>query len=156
MECSGLSRRAFLGRASGFASLAAAAASAGCRPTTPAPAAPMGDLTALSATAAVAAMRNDDITAEAYATALIDRAERMRHLNAFRVLNRDRVLAAARAADKARASGAALGLLHGLPIPVKDSVNTAEYPTSNGARLLEHFRPKADAAVLGPLLAQGG
>jgi len=38
---------------------------------------------------------------------------------------------------------------------VKDSVNTAAYPTSNGARALEHFRPKTDAPVLGPLLAQG-
>jgi mandelamide amidase len=113
------------------------------------------DLIALSATAAVAAMRNGDITAESYAAALLDRAERLEHLNAFRVLSRDLVLAAARAADKARAAGGQLGLLHGLPIPVKDSVNTVAYPTSNGSRVLEHFRPRADAAVLGPLVAQG-
>jgi Asp-tRNA(Asn)/Glu-tRNA(Gln) amidotransferase A subunit family amidase len=48
------------------------------------------------------------------------------------------VLASARAADKARTAGGRLGLLHGLPIPVKDSVNTVAYPTSNGTRLLEH------------------
>ena len=155
MDFRAVSRRAFLGHASSLATLAAAAASASCRPTPPVPVSPIGELTALSATAAVAAMKDGDITAEAYAMALVDRAERLQHLNAFRVLNRDMVFSAARSADKARASGARLGLLHGLPIPVKDSVDTVAYPTSNGSRVLEHFRPKADAAVLGPLLAQG-
>jgi indoleacetamide hydrolase len=64
-------------------------------------------------------------------------------------------LQAAQAADKARASGATLGLLHGLPIPVKDSVNTKSLPTSNGTRALRDFKPKDDAAVLKPLFAQG-
>ena len=146
-----LTRRAFLGHASAIATLAAA-----CREAPPAPTGPgADDLTALSAAAAVTAMRSGDVTAEAYATALLARAERWQHLNAFRAMDRDAVLAAARAADTARASGTRPGLLHGLPIPVKDSVNTVAYPTSNGARLLEHFRPKADATVLGPLLAQG-
>ena len=63
------------------------------------------------------------------------------------------VLAAARAADKARASGTALGLLHGLPIPVKDSVNTKALPTSNGTRALRNFMAKDDASVLKPLFA---
>ena len=156
MMFTSLSRRAFLAHASSLATLAAAAGSAGCRTTPPTALAPgTNELTALSATAAVAAMRNGDITAEAYATALLDRAERLRRLNAFRVMDRDAVLAAARAADKARAAGVQAGLLHGLPIPVKDSVNTAAYTTSNGARALEHFRPKADAPVLGLLVAQG-
>lgn len=145
-----LSRRTFLTQTS------LAAALAGCqRQSAPGVSSGSGDLAALSATAAIAAMRRGDVTAEAYATALLARAERWRHLNAFRVLDRDAVLAAARAADETRAAGARPGLLHGLPLPVKDSVNTVAYATSNGARALEHVRPKADAAVLGPLLAQG-
>jgi Asp-tRNA(Asn)/Glu-tRNA(Gln) amidotransferase A subunit family amidase len=64
-------------------------------------------------------------------------------------------LEAARAADKARAAGATLGMLHGLPIPVKDSVNTKDLPTSNGTRALRDFKAKDDAAVLKPLFAQG-
>ena len=56
----------------------------------------------------------------------------------------------------ARASGAALGALHGLPIPVKDSVNTARYATSNGTAILRDFRPTADARVLRPLMDAGG
>ena len=96
-------------------------------------------------------MRKGEIKAEDYAQALLDRAQSLERLNAFRTLDREKVLEAARAADKARASGAALGALHGLPIPVKDSVNTKSVPTSNGTRALQDFKPQADAAVLKPL-----
>jgi indoleacetamide hydrolase len=109
----------------------------------------------LSATAAVEAMRNGAMKAEDYALALLDRAEELDNLNAFRVLNREMVLEAARAADKARASGAELGILHGLPIPVKDSVNTKALPTSQGTRSLRDFKPKNDATLLERLFAQG-
>jgi indoleacetamide hydrolase len=109
----------------------------------------------LSATAAVAAIRNGDIKAEDYARALLDRAQQLASLNAFRTLDREMVLEAARNADRQRTSGAQLGMLHGLPMPVKDSVNTKVLPTSNGTRALANFKPKDDAAVLKPLFSQG-
>jgi Asp-tRNA(Asn)/Glu-tRNA(Gln) amidotransferase A subunit family amidase len=112
-------------------------------------------LTDLGAVNAVAAMRNGDIKAEDYARALLDRAAALQGLNAFRMLDPQRVLESARAADQKRASGAPLGSLHGLPVPVKDSVNTKALPTSNGTRALKDFRPKEDAAILKPLFAQG-
>jgi mandelamide amidase len=113
------------------------------------------DLTELSAADAVAAMARGDIKAEDYARALLDKAQRLQALNAFRVIEPDTVLEAARAADSRRASGAPLGALHGLPIPVKDSVNTARYTTANGTALLRDFRPTSDAGVLRPLLDAG-
>jgi Asp-tRNA(Asn)/Glu-tRNA(Gln) amidotransferase A subunit family amidase len=73
-------------------------------------------MTELSASAAVEAMRNGDIQAEDYARALLDKAQELDSLNAFRTLNREMVLKAAAAADKARALGSMLGMLHGLPI----------------------------------------
>jgi mandelamide amidase len=109
----------------------------------------------LSAATAVAAIRNGDIKAEDYARALLDRAEQLASLNAFRSLDPETVLEAARNADKQRASGAQLGMLHGLPIPVKDSINTKTLPTSNGTRALAEFKPKDDAAVLTLLFAHG-
>ncbi len=112
-------------------------------------------LVELTATEAIAAMRRGEVAAESYATALLARAKQCADLNAFRTLEPDRVLEAARAADRQRAAGAALGPMHGLPVPVKDSVNTADYPTSNGTRALRDFRPKADADVLKPLRAAG-
>src|SRR6516162_6996585 len=112
-------------------------------------------MTELTATSAVQAMRNGEMKAEDYARALLDRAQAVANLNAFRTLDRDMVLQAAQSADKARSAGRPLGMLHGLPIPVKDSVNTKDLPTSNGTRALRDFKAKDDAAVLKPLFAQG-
>jgi indoleacetamide hydrolase len=109
----------------------------------------------LSATAATLAIRDGNIKAEDYARALLDRAQQLASFNAFRILDREVVLEAARNADRQRASGSQLGMLHGLPIPVKDSINTKSLPTSNGTRALANFKPKDDAAVLKPLFAQG-
>jgi mandelamide amidase len=112
-------------------------------------------LTDLSATDAVAAMRQGEMTAEAYATALLDRCEAGKHLNAFISLEPERVLQAARAADTKRATGAALTTLHGLPIPVKDSVNTKEYPTTGGTTALKDFYPADDATLVRKLKDAG-
>ena len=153
MSCR-LSRRDFLLRTSAAFAAGSPALSLACRTGIPRSSLP-GDLTTLSAAAAVAAMTRGDLKAEDYARALLDRAARLQSLNAFRVLVPETVLEAARAADKARASGSPMGRLHGLPIPVKDSVNTVAYPTSNGTAALRDFRPKANASVLTPLLAAG-
>jgi Asp-tRNA(Asn)/Glu-tRNA(Gln) amidotransferase A subunit family amidase len=109
----------------------------------------------LSATEAVDAMRHGDLLAADYATALLDRCERSKDLNAFITLEPERVLEAARAADRFRASGAELGPLHGLPIPVKDSVNTADYPTTAGTRALRNFYPAQNAELVERLLKAG-
>ncbi|UCH46422.1 MAG: amidase [Betaproteobacteria bacterium] len=114
------------------------------------------ELTELSAVAAVTAMRNGDIKSEDYAGALVDRAQSLESLNAFITLDREAVLEAARNADSKRAGGGATGALHGLPIPVKDSVNTRELRTTNGTGALRNFRPSEDAKVLDPLFSQGG
>ncbi len=112
-------------------------------------------LTDLSAIEAVAAMRRGDISAEAYANALLARAAQCKALNAFITLEPDRVLEAARNADRARTRGAPLGALHGLPIPVKDSVNTKDMPTTGGTAALRNFRPSADAPVVATLRNAG-
>lgn len=109
----------------------------------------------LGAVQAVAAMQRGDITAEAYATILLTQAERWSSLNAFRTLDRDVVLNAARTLDTARKRGKTLGRLHGLPIPVKDSINTSSLPTSNGTLSLKDFKPKADADIIKLLMNEG-
>jgi mandelamide amidase len=109
----------------------------------------------LSATEAVAAMRRGDLAAEDYAAALLERCERGESLNAFISLQPERVLEAARASDRLRASGAELGPLHGLPIPIKDSVNTKDYPTTGGTRALQEFYPARDAELVDRLVRAG-
>ena len=115
----------------------------------------MDSLLELSALSAVAAMRRGELTAERYAAALLARCEAARSLNAFISLEPAQVLEAARARDLKRAAGAPLGLLHGLPIPVKDSLNTRDYPTTAGTPALRHFRPQADAPVVASLVEAG-
>jgi mandelamide amidase len=112
-------------------------------------------LTHLSATEAVSAMRDGDLRAEDYVQALLDRARELEHLNAFRTLDPAVVLDDAREADRHRSQGRALGALHGLPIPIKDSINTRALPTSQGTAGLRRFQPKRDAAIVQRLVDQG-
>src|ERR1700724_1976362 len=112
-------------------------------------------LNELSACDAVRRMVRGELTAEHYAGALLARCESQRALNAFITLEPERVLEAARARDQERRSGAKLGPLFGLPIPVKDSVNTRDYPTTGGTPALRHFRPAQDAPVVASLKGAG-
>jgi len=147
------SRREFIGAAFG----AAVASAVGCRSQgpTPAPTVNSAELLELSAGDAVATLARGDITAEQYASALLAQCERGKPLNAFITLEKEEVLEAARAADRLRSSGAKLGPLHGLPIPVKDSVNTKDYPTTGGTPALRGFLPKEDAPIVRTLLDAG-
>jgi len=113
------------------------------------------ELIELSASEAVRRMTRGELTCERYATALLARCEATRSLNAWIALEPQRVLAAARACDQAREAGAHLGPLFGLPIPVKDSVNTAEYATTAGTPALRHFHPAEDAPLVKALRAAG-
>jgi indoleacetamide hydrolase len=110
---------------------------------------------ALSATAAVAAIAGGDLTATAYTTTLLDRAEQLTDRRAVITLNRAGALASAARIDDARRSGTALGRLAGLPVIVKDNINTKDLPTTAGTPALHDFRPTEDAAVLRPLLDAG-
>lgn len=101
----------------------------------------------LSATEAVSAIRGGDLRAEIYTNAILARCDELRSLNAFISLDRDAVLQAARETDQARDRGQPLGPVAGLPLPLKDSINTTALPTTCGTRALREFRPKTDAAI---------
>lgn len=113
------------------------------------------ELCNLSAVAAVAHMSQGALTAERYAQALLERCQQAHGLNAFITLEPLRVLEDARARDRERLAGTQPGPLFGLPIPVKDSVNTRDYPTTGGTPALRNFRPKDDAPLVAALRAAG-
>jgi Asp-tRNA(Asn)/Glu-tRNA(Gln) amidotransferase A subunit family amidase len=113
------------------------------------------EMIALSAVDAVAAMRSGRFAALDYAEALLARCADAADLNAFITIDPDEVRAAARAADARRAAGETLGPLHGLLVPVKDSINTADLPTTAGTAALRHFLPKKDASAVARLRAAG-
>ncbi|MGO9396466.1 MAG: indoleacetamide hydrolase [Xanthobacteraceae bacterium] len=115
----------------------------------------MPKLHELGVAEAAKAIRTGDVKAEALADALLARAAAHASLNAFITLEADKVHAAAREADRRRASGALVGPLHGVPLALKDNLDTAEYPTSGGTPGLAGSRPKRNAVIVQALLDAG-
>ncbi|MGV3634366.1 MAG: indoleacetamide hydrolase [Pseudorhodoplanes sp.] len=103
----------------------------------------------------VAAIRDKRLTATDAVKAALARAEAMKHLNAIITLNTDGALAAAKKIDDMVAAGQPLPPLAGLPIVVKDNINTAEMPTTGGTEALRNARPKANAPSLQKLIDAG-
>ncbi len=88
-------------------------------------------------------------------TALLERIEHSQPvLNAFVTVDRAGALAQAKAADAARARGAA-GALTGVPIAHKDVLMTAGLRTTCGSKMLENFIAPYDAFVVDGLKRAG-
>ena len=154
-----LSRRRFLGgaaaaAASGWAAAGAAPASDRTAPASGTPRA-TDELIRLTAVEAVALLKRGELSALEYARALLERCDSGRKLNAFITLRPEPVLEAARLCDRRRQAGERLGPLHGLPIPIKDSINTADLPTTAGTPALRHFQPREDAPLVTALRNAG-
>lgn len=103
---------------------------------------------------AAAAIRNGDISAAAYAEALIAQAAKAGRLNAFIHFDADAVRDAARAADVRKGAGQA-GPLQGVPLALKDNLDTAHMPTTGGTPGLKGHRPKRNAQVAQKLIDAG-
>jgi Asp-tRNA(Asn)/Glu-tRNA(Gln) amidotransferase A subunit family amidase len=76
-------------------------------------------------------------------------------VQAWTFLDPEHALAQARAADDARLSGAPTGLLHGIPVGIKDILDTADMPTENGSVLHAGRTPSRDAHAVARLRAEG-
>src|SRR5881396_3091568 len=76
-------------------------------------------------------------------------------VQAWAFLDPDHALAQARAADELRLSGQPVGPLHGVPVGVKDIIDTADMPTENGSVLHAGRAPSRDATVVAMLRAVG-
>lgn len=82
-------------------------------------------------------------------------AAREPEVQAWAWLDADHVLAEAARLDARRASGKAIGPLHGLPVGIKDIIDTAGIPTENGTVLDAGRVPVRDAAVVARLRQAG-
>lgn len=82
-------------------------------------------------------------------------AAREPEVQAWAWLDAEHVLAEARQLDQRRLSGAPIGPLHGLPVALKDIIDTARIPTANGTVLDEGRVPEHDAFLVARLKAAG-
>ncbi|MGE0765006.1 MAG: amidase [Hyphomicrobiaceae bacterium] len=113
-------------------------------------------LVELTATEACERMARGDITAEAYTKACLDQiGARDADVEAWVYLDPAYALEQARALDRQRASGSGIGPLHGLPVGIKDIINTADMPTQNGCKQFKGYQPESDATCVAVLRAAG-
>ncbi|GGB45714.1 glutamyl-tRNA amidotransferase subunit A [Roseibium aquae] len=96
------------------------------------------------------------LTAQAVTRACIARVEaRDPEVRAFSWFDPQAALAQAERLDALKASGAPLGPLHGLPVGVKDIIDTEGIPTENGCPVDAGRVPVRDAAVVRRLKRAG-
>ena len=90
-------------------------------------------------------IRHKKLSAYEVMTAHLRQIERVNpKVNAIVTLVGDQALESARRADEAQAHGQVIGSLHGLPIAIKDLVQTAGIRTTFGSRVFKDFIPDRD------------
>lgn len=102
------------------------------------------------------AINRGDVSAEEVTLSCLDRIEaREDAVKAWAYLNPGLALEQARERDRARTAGVPLDLLHGVPVGLKDIIDTADMPTENGSDHFKGRRPTRDAASAALLRAAG-
>jgi len=111
------------------------------------------DLTKLGAREAAALIAEGRLTAVALTEACLARIEaRDGEVRAWVHLDPEAALAQARACDAL----APAGPLHGVPVGIKDIMDTADMPTEYGSPIYRDHRPAADAICVARVRAAGG
>ncbi len=99
------------------------------------------------------ALRDEIAAGELTATALVERCiaridAREAEVQAWIWFQPDYALAQARALDEAFAKGGVVGPLHGLPVGLKDVIDTGDAPTGNGCPVDDGRQPDKDARLV--------
>jgi len=114
------------------------------------------DLTLLGAAEAAEKIRSGLISSEELVAACLAKLEQIEGIvGAWVHLDPEYALNQARAADQAIRSGMPLGPLHGVPVGIKDIIDTRDLPTEDGTVLHEGRRPQYDATVISNLQTAG-
>lgn len=101
-------------------------------------------------------IRTRQLTSAEVTESTLRRIERLDpQLKSYAFVMPETALAAARAADADIARGHYEGVLHGVPIGVKDLCYTVDAPTAAGTTIFRDFRPAYDATVVARLRAAG-
>ncbi len=105
-----------------------------------------------------AGYENGDFTIKEVVQAYIDRIQRIDQsgpeLNSYIYVNPD-AISVAEELDQELADGNSRGVLHGIPIVLKDNIDTFDMPTTAGSRFMEGSIPPNDAFIVRKLREQG-
>lgn len=116
----------------------------------------MNDLVFLSVHQLAKAIRDRQISSteviEAYLSQI---AQHNPRLNAIVTLDAENAIAQSKAADKALAQGENWGALHGVPVTIKDTLETKGLRTTSSHEPLVNYVPKQDATVVARLRTAG-
>ena len=116
----------------------------------------MTDLHYLTITEVIQGIKNGDFSATDVTTAIIERIHEHdgRLLSYARTMEQD-ALETAQRLDDERSSGKPSGALHGVPIAIKDLLNTRGIPTASGTKVMADYIPDEDATVVTRLKEAG-
>ena len=116
----------------------------------------MNELCFRSAAEIARAVREKEVSAVEVVEMHLRRIEAVNPtLNAVVTLAAERAMDEARAADSRQAAGDPLGALHGVPVTIKDSIETAGIRSTGGTMGLAHHVPERDAPVVARLREAG-
>ncbi len=119
----------------------------GCRPSS-GPATPPSDLATLTLAEASQLVRNGTVSPVDLTRACLDRIDRLNPvLNAFITVARDQALSAARECEERHAAGEWRGPLDGIPVALKDNIDTAGIRSTGASAVFENRVPTEDAEV---------
>ena len=101
-------------------------------------------------------IKSGELTARQVTEAMLARIDRLEpELGAYARVTAEQAQSDAERLDGERASGKPLGLLHGVPVAVKDLFFTRGVVTASGTRVMADFTPDEDATAVVRLKAAG-
>ncbi|AEA80932.1 amidase [Pelagibacteraceae bacterium] len=116
----------------------------------------MPDILSLSANELAAQLREGEISSVEVCSQYIERIGKFeKDVKAWSHFNKKLLLEKAAEADEHRISGKPLGLLHGLPIAVKDIIGTLDMPTECGTTIRKKMTASQDSEVVNLLKVAG-
>src|SRR5947207_7950806 len=116
----------------------------------------MQDLTSFSAVQMAEQIRHKRISPVDLIEAHLTKIDKLNpSLNAFVQVDRERSLQQGREAEAAVIRGARLGLLHGVPVSIKSSIEVAGFRCEAGTKLLQGAVATQDAPLVSCLRATG-
>ena len=116
----------------------------------------MSDIFSLSASELAAQLREGEISSVEVCSQYIERIGKFeKDVKAWSHFNKKLLLEKAAEADEHRISGKPLGLLHGLPVAVKDIIGTLDMPTECGTTIRKKMNTSQDSEVVNLLKVAG-